>query len=204
MAFLKLKKAFHMDEPLKIQILVDSLEEIAERNDYDNMEYKYMVKNIGEAYPTKEPDSYKLNKNQEFDFVASEALYKHMSLYDKDDFIQITMKSNKESKAGFVWDVQPTKPSNGKPVSNADTSLEIKWGMAFNNATRLVADNNLKVKQKVELIEKIMPEMFKIACSMPSPIKEDSKVVTADNIQEVIDESLNKQAKKEDEDDLPF
>ena len=69
MAFLKLKKAFHMDEPLKIQILVDSLEVIAERNDYDNMEYKYKVKNIGEAYPTKEPDSYKLNKNQEFDFM---------------------------------------------------------------------------------------------------------------------------------------
>ena len=60
--------------------------------------------------------------------------------------------------------------------------------MAFNNATRLVANlsTNETVASKVELLEKIMPDMFRIACSMPEePIKQEIK-------------------KEEEEDDLPF
>jgi 3-dehydroquinate dehydratase len=43
--------------------------------------------------------------------------------------------------------------------------------MAFNNATKLVVSEHEfdgDIFKRVELIEKIMPEMFKIACSMPT------------------------------------
>ena len=56
--------------------------------------------------------------------------------------------------------------------------------MAFNNATRLVASEKLHqetdVNDKVKLIEMIMPDMFRIACSMPDEVQ------------------------KKDDDDLPF
>ena len=69
-----------------------------------------------------------------------------------------------------------------------DRRLDILWGMAFNNATRVVcADSQLKAIQKVELIEQIMPDMFKIAKGLELVLK---------------DEQNKKQ--KEDEDDLPF
>ena len=71
-----------------------------------------------------------------------------------------------------MYVVSPTKAKpKSKPASNDQA---IKWGMAFNNATRLVSNlsTNETVASKVELVEKIMPDMFRIACSMPD---EDQK-----------------------------
>jgi hypothetical protein len=172
MAFLKLKKAYHMDKPLSIQLLTAPLDVVAEMNDFDTMEYKFKAKNVGSDFETKEKGSFAIRNNQEFDFVISEALYKSVSLYDKDSIIKILMKKTEESKAGFIWDVKPMSADNvvQESKTNSDTSLEIKWGMAFNNATRLVMSEHEfdgDVAKRVELIEKIMPRMFKIACSMP-------------------------------------
>ncbi|QDP53904.1 MAG: hypothetical protein Unbinned202contig1002_33 [Prokaryotic dsDNA virus sp.] len=179
MAFLKLKKAFHMDKPLSIQLLTAPLDVVAEMNDFDTMEYKFKAKNVGSDFETKEKGSFAIRNNQEFDFVISEALYKSVSLYDKDSMIKIVMKKTKESKAGFVWDVQPMSADNVVQESkkSSDTSLDIKWGMAFNNATRLVSSEKLHeetdINDKVALVEMIMPKMFKIACSMPDKSDDD-------------------------------
>jgi hypothetical protein len=177
MAFLKLKKAYHMDKPLSIQLLTAPLDVVAEMNDFDTMEYKFKAKNVGSDFETKEKGSFSIRNNQEFDFVISEALYKSVSLYDKDSIIKILMKKTEESKAGFVWDVKPMSADSvvQESKTNSDTSLQIKWGMAFNNATRLVANiPDVTPGQKALLIENIMPEMFKIACSMPTTSETDN------------------------------
>ena len=63
--------------------------------------------------------------------------------------------------------------------------MAIKWGMAFNNATKLLSkikttDSVSFIEDKVKMIEEIMPDMFRIACSMPDEVQ------------------------KKDDDDLPF
>ena len=46
--------------------------------------------------------------------------------------------------------------------------MAIKWGMAFNNATRLVAHMDATPSEKTSIIKEVMPIMFDIACSMPN------------------------------------
>ena len=60
-----------------------------------------------------------------------------------------------------------------KPANGVERDIAIKWGMAFNNATRLVSSLPLHndegdLKSRVKVIKSIMPEMFSIACSMPA------------------------------------
>ena len=161
---------------------------VAERNQYDNMQYTAKAKNIGKNYPQKEESGYLIRSNQEFDFVMSEALYKHISLYDKNSNITVLMKKtdSDQNKAGFVWEVKPAEIN--KPENKFDNGLAIKWGMAFNNSTRLVSEFDWSCDEKIKVIKEIMPQMFDIACGMPEkPKKEEPKKV-----------------EKKDEDDLPF
>lgn len=202
MAFLQLKQSSHINKPLLVEILVDVFDVICETNDYGDLEYKVKCKNKGSEYlaaPNKDGSVYKINPGQEFDLVCSEALYKKMNTYESGSSIKVEMIPN--PKGGIFWNVdmstgadfdkqkQPTKA-----IEN--TSLEIKWGMAFNNATRLVAAEDLNdevgLKEKVAIIESIMPGMFKIACSMPMPEHENNN------------NRKPEAEKKENEDDLPF
>ena len=190
MAFLFLRKAHHINKPLNFQLMVEPIDITVERNEmYDKLEYKIPAKNAGQPYktaPSKDGKEYTINSGQEFELIASEALYKHLSIYDKNSLITVEMKKN--DKGGVSWDVEPMQKAEAIQVNKPSQNLEIKWGMAFNNATRLVANlsTNETVASKVELLEKIMPDMFRIACSMPEePIKQEIK-------------------KEEEEDDLPF
>ena len=173
MAFLQLKKKYHMDKPLSIQLLTSPIDVIAEMNDFDTMEYKFKVKNAGGSFLTKEEDSYSIKNGGEFDFIVSEALYKHLSIYEKDSFLKVLMKKVEDPKnrAGFVWEVKPISADSVTLNKPSDTDLAIKWGMAFNNATRLVSSISLHTDESIEdrvgLIGKLTPEMFKIACNMP-------------------------------------
>ena len=71
----------------------------------------------------------------------------------------------------YTFSVEGGKVVN-TPVSNGnDKDYAIKWGMAFNNATRLVASEaefDGDILKRVKMIEEIMPAMFKIAKMMPS------------------------------------
>ena len=103
-------------------------------------------------------------------YFASEKAHEMLQHYSKGDTVKIEHKPTGEGRSMYV--VSPTKAKpKSKPASNDQA---IKWGMAFNNATRLVSNlsTNETVASKVELVEKIMPDMFRIACSMPD---EDQK-----------------------------
>jgi hypothetical protein len=85
----------------------------------------------------------------------------------------VTIASNRGG--GYSLDGTAVESAEIKKPQNTD--LAIKWGMAFNNATRLVASIPLHsdegdVQGRVKVIESIMPEMFRIACSMPESMQE--------------------------------
>jgi len=101
---------------------------------------------------------------QEYSYFASEKAHEMLQHYNKGDEVEIHHKPLPNGNT--VYEVSPL--NGATPKAKTDTDMSIKWGMAFNNATRLVANNNETVSQKVKLIETIMPEMFKIACSMPT------------------------------------
>lgn len=192
MAFLFLRKAHHINKPLNFQLMVEPIDITVERNEmYDKLEYKIPAKNAGQPYktaPSKDGKEYTINSGQEFELIASEALYKHLSIYDKNSLITVEMVSN--DKGGVSWDVEPMQKKELVQVNKPNHDLAIKWGMAFNNSTKLVASEKLHeetdINDKVKLVEMIMPKMFEIACSMPEePKKEESK-------------------KEEVKDDLPF
>ena len=110
---------------------------------------------------------------QEYSYFASEKAHEMLQHYNKGDEVEIHHKPLADGKS--VYEVSPLNGATPKAKTvKTDTDMSIKWGMAFNNATRLVANNNETVSQKVKLIEKIMPEMFKIACSMPSETDNDN------------------------------
>jgi len=110
-------------------------------------------------------------------YFASEKAHEMLQHYSKGDTVKIEHKPTGEGRSMYVVSPTEAKPMS-KPASNDQA---IKWGMAFNNATRLVANTmDITPQQKVLLIKEIMPEMFEIACSMPDEVQ------------------------KKDDDDLPF
>ena len=98
-------------------------------------------------------------------YFASEKAHEMLQHYSKGDTVKIEHKPTGEGRSMYVVSPTEEKPTS-KPASNDQA---IKWGMAFNNATKLVSNisPNAPIADKVELIEKIMPDMFRIACSMP-------------------------------------
>ncbi len=97
-------------------------------------------------------------------YFASEKAHEMLQHYSKGDTVKIEHKPTGEGRSMYVVSPTEAKPTS-KPASNDQA---IKWGMAFNNATRLVANTmDITPQQKVLLIKEIMPEMFEIACSMP-------------------------------------
>ena len=81
--FFQLKKAYHMDKSVNLQLLENPNEVQPEMNQFETLEYKIKAKNIGSQIKTKDEDSYTINTDQEFDFVLSDALYKSVRLYKK-------------------------------------------------------------------------------------------------------------------------
>ena len=194
--FLKLTKKHHLDKPLRIKFTEDPVTCNVETKTYEDNTYNVFTvkaKNIGGKFFTEDEGSFSINNGTAFDFKISESLYKQLSNYKKNNSVEVKMKKVEDPKnrAGFVWEVKPlAHPQVSTEVGTSSNDLKIKWGMAFNNATRLVTNlsTNETVASKVELLEKIMPDMFRIACSMPEePKKEEPK-----------------KEDKKDEDDLPF
>ena len=85
----------------------------------------------------------------------------------------VTIASNRNG--GYSLDGTAVESAEIKKPQNTD--LAIKWGMAFNNATRLVANiSDITPGQKVILIEEIINDLYRIACSMPNEPKDDDKL----------------------------
>ena len=100
-------------------------------------------------------------------YFASEKAHEMLQHYSKGDTVKIEHKPTGEGRSMYV--VSPTKEKpTSKPASN---DMAIKWGMAFNNTTKLVSSFPLHtdetIQDRVGLIENLLPRMFFIACSMP-------------------------------------
>tara|TARA_R100000781_G_scaffold94684_1_gene58997 strand:+ start:4920 stop:5525 length:606 start_codon:yes stop_codon:yes gene_type:complete len=184
MGFLQLNKNYHIDKPIIIKLLEnpESINGLAkEFNGKTFLEFSIEVENIGQEYFTQGEDSYKINAGQKVDFKMSDSLYKKIVNFQEKELVYINMKPR--SSGGFLYDIKPAtkndienlndkddiekEPAKNNNYNNDNRGDDIKWGMAFNNATRLVATlSDITPNQKVLLVEEIMPEMFKIACSM--------------------------------------
>jgi len=105
-------------------------------------------------------------------YFASEKAHEMLRHYNKGDTVRIEHKITGENRSMYV--VSPT--TQNAPKSDMDQN--IKWGMAFNNTTRLVCAFPLHrdegIGDRVGLIEELLPKMYKIACSMPEEYKERS------------------------------
>tara|TARA_R110002020_G_scaffold117911_4_gene269490 strand:+ start:7041 stop:7562 length:522 start_codon:yes stop_codon:yes gene_type:complete len=167
-------------------------------NNFQKLDYELPVTNIGDNYSAEkwgEKEAITFKKGDNFNFKCSSALYNKLVDYSKGELVDITMVATDK---GVTYRVAPSMSKWDKPVYDEgvtskpygydsvknrdnDRSLEIKWGMAFNNATRLVNYSKMPYEDKVEAIEKMMPKMFEIACSMkyltkteaPKVVKED-------------------------------
>lgn len=193
MAFLQLKKQHHSNKPIKIKLLEDpkNVNGLAKNyNDKTWLEFRIQAVNIGDSYfaaPYGDKDPFEINTGQSFEFVMSEKLYEKIMDYTIDEALLIEMVNNGEK---MFWKVEPTSADtkavqNSNPVNN-NRSLDIKWGMAFNNATRLVSNLDIKLGEKVNKIASIMPEMFKIACLMETSLDETQK--EEQKVQEKLDD----------------
>jgi len=204
--FLQLKKSTHIDKTLSVQLRVDPIQINGKMNKFDKLEYDLPVTNVGDNYSAekwsdKDPITFK--KGDHFNFKVSSALYGKLSDYSKGELVDITMLATdrgityKLNPSVITWDKPvydegvTSKPYGYDSVKNRDNdrSLEIKWGMAFNNATRLLTHSNMPYHEKVEAIEKIMPKMFEIACGMKSLTETETPKIKEEN---------------ENENDLPF
>tara|TARA_R100001086_G_scaffold243345_1_gene172068 strand:+ start:113 stop:583 length:471 start_codon:yes stop_codon:yes gene_type:complete len=104
---------------------------------------------------------------------ASDNAHKTLKECNKGDMVKISHVRKSDGGTMYIVDLIGSTQDNKKEVKKTDTDLSIKWGMAFNNSSRLVANiMDITPKQKVLLIKEIMPEMFEIACNMPND-KED-------------------------------
>ncbi len=207
--FLQLKKSTHIDKTLSVQLREDPIQIQGKMNNFQKLEYELPVTNIGDNYSAEkwgDKDAITFKKGDNLNLKCTGALYSKLVDYSKAELVDITMIPTDK---GVTWRVAPSisqwekpvddggvtsKPYGYDSVKNRDDgrSLEIKWGMAFNNATRLInsveGENN--INKKVEMIQEIMPKMFEIACSM-KPLTDH-----------VLPSEIKKA--KENDDDLPF
>jgi len=201
--YLQLKKNTHIDKTLSLQLRQEPSQINGKMNQFNNLEYHIPVINIGDNYTAekwgdKDPITFKKGDNLEL--KCSSALYNKLVDYSKGELVDITMIA---TDRGVTYKVSISEVEWDKPVTDKeyhpdlqpkskDIDMNIKWGMAFNNATRLVSNINTdeNVADKVALIKDIMPKMFEIACGMDALIHSDVSSKVDKNTAE--------------DDDLPF
>ena len=185
------------DRSINVQLQVEPDEIEGVTNKYNKFEFMLPCKNIGSDYVTAEAGSYTIYYEMLFDLKCTQHLMKKMVRFSKGDCVNIKMY-NDGSKTDYI--INPSKIEYDKPVEeiktvketkygygsvkerDTDKRLDILWGMAFNNATRLVANiNEVPPKQKVSVIEEIMPEMFKIAKGLDDVLMQEQKQENKDD-----------------------
>ena len=212
MAFLQLRKKHNLstkdnDRGIDVQLLEDPSDCTPKVNKYKKTEFELNCTNIGNDYTTEEAGSFILYHDKPFKLTCTEYLMRKLYPFSKGDCIKIVMYQDGEN---INYHVQPSKiewdkePEEIKTVNESkygydsvkerdtDRRLDILWGMAFNNATRLAASIPLHkdegdIKSRVQTIESIMPEMFKIAQGLDSVLKKQDA-----------------EERKDDTSDLPF
>ena len=208
MAFLKLKKEFNKERPIDVQLAVDPNNLSGKLNNFGKSEYKIPCINIGGSYESQGEGSYKITTGASFDLDTSQALMDKLQNFKKGDLVRIEMRPSDRGEGQVYWKVGPSEKTWSQPVKDVETvsekpygygsvkerdidkRLDILWGMACNNTTRIACSTDLLPKEKVKLISELIPEVFKIMRGLD------------DHIEEPTEEVLSKP--KKGDDDLPF
>jgi len=124
---------------------------------------------------------------QEQCIFASTGLHEQLVTYKKGDTVEIKKEEFEPGRTRFnVIPQEGTLPNQPKPSSSNDTDLNIKWGMAFNNATRVACSIPLHGDEtpddRIKLIAELTPKMFEIACSMSTTSKLESTTSKSDDV----------------------
>tara|TARA_R100000773_G_C4221308_1_gene120438 strand:- start:2852 stop:3490 length:639 start_codon:yes stop_codon:yes gene_type:complete len=212
MAFLQLRKKHNLstkdnDRGIDVQLLEDPSDCNPKVNKYKKTEFEVNCTNIGGDYTTEDSGSFILYHDKPFKLTCTEYLMRKLYPFSKGDCIKIVMYQDGENinyhikPSKIEWDKEPEeiKTVNESKYGydsvkerDTDRRLDILWGMAFNNATRLAASIPLHedegdIKSRVQTIESIMPKMFKIAQGLDSVLKKQDA-----------------EKRKDDTSDLPF
>jgi len=208
MAFLKIKKEFNKERPIDVQLAVNPMDHPGKLNNYDKYEYKIPCINVGGDYESQGEGSFKITTGASFDLDASQYLMDKLSNFKKGDLVRIEMAPSDRGEGQVYWKVQPSEKTWSKPVKDVgtvsekpygygsvkerdiDKRLDILWGMACNNTTRIACSTDLPPKEKVKLMSELIPDVFKIMRGLD------------DHIEEPTEEVPNKPKKVDD--DLPF
>ena len=193
-AFLKLKKEHNIGKPIKVAMLVNGEDVKGEENRWGKLEYKIRCENIGEDYLTAEPGSFTIKQDAEFELQASQPLMSKLLYFSKGETAVIELCNNENKPGQVYWKVEPGKEEYKKEIKDIETveqkpygynsvkerdtdrRLDILWGMAFNNATRLACTaDELTPTGKVSIIKEIMPKMFEIARGLDAVLEQEQK-----------------------------
>ena len=132
-------------------------------------------------------NKYEISIGQEFIWTISKALFREMSNIEGEAKIGVVMAvsgtttswnvdeinddTNLEELKIFDSSTDTSHNVEHKPENGVDRDIAIKWGMAFNNATRIAAVEEGNLKDKVAIIKDLMPEMMKIATGLEEYLK---------------------------------
>ena len=202
MAFLQLKMAHHIGKTLSLQLQENPIAVKGEQSGYEGKtEYHLPCVNIGDTYlaaPYKDKEPFGIKTGQAFDFTCSIALYKKLVDFQKGELLDITM--NKTAN-GIRYNIQGSNKEWTKPVEDTRSAIDkpygynsvkerdittqdnIRFGMAFNNATKIACSiPDLDADAKVMLVDYILPKMWEIVNSLDSLMEEPVQEVKDDDL----------------------
>ena len=202
MAFLQLKMSHHIGKTISLQLQENPVNVPGKQSGYEGKtEYHLPCVNIGGSYyaaPYKDKEPFEIKTGQAFDFTTSIALYKKLVDYPKGELLDITMNKTAD---GIRYDIQGSnkewtkavedtrsavdKPYGYNSVKERDITTQdnIRFGMAFNNATKIACSiPDLDADAKVMLVDHIMPRMWEIVNSLDSLMEEPVQEVKDDDL----------------------
>ena len=202
MAFLQLKMAHHIGKTLSLQLQENPIAVKGKQSGYEGKtEYHLPCVNIGDTYfaaPYKDKEPFGIKTGQAFDFTCSIALYKKLVDYQKGELLDVTMNKTAD---GIRYDIQGSNKEWTKPVEDTRSAIEkpygygsvkerdittqdnIRFGMAFNNATKIACSiPDLDAEAKVMLVDIILPRMWEIVNSLDRLMEEPVQEVKDDDL----------------------
>ena len=202
MAFLQLKMSHHIGKTISLQLQENPIAITGKPSGYEGkIEYHLPCVNIGGSYfaaPYKDKEPFEIKTGQAFDFTTSIALYKKLVDFQKGELLDITMNKTEDgirydlqgSNKEWTKTVEDTRSAIDKPygynsVKERDITTQdnIRFGMAFNNATKIACSiPDLDADAKVMLVDHIMPRMWEIVNSLDSLMEEPVQEVKDDDL----------------------
>ena len=202
MAFLQLKMAHHIDKTLSFQLQENPIAIKGKPTGYEGkIEYTIPCVNIGDSYyaaPYKDKEPFEIKTGQAFNFITSIALYKKLVDFQKGELLDLTMNKTEDgirykiegTSKEWTKAVEDTRSAVDKPygynsVKERDITTQdnIRFGMAFNNATKLACTaDELTIEEKVKFVAKIMPQMWEVVNSLDSLMEEPVQEVKDDDL----------------------